>query len=400
MANWAKLQEDLVGLPVAKRAKHGIHFKKGANEFVANFSGKPCHYEDGGIWKPIDTKLVLLPDGFYGCPHSKVKVHPDGRVAVAGTDYAQRVELPSAKTGLADGDKLIREFSFGKQEMRITENGYRSEITLNRIPTLKEARKLIASESGTLSKEYLKRLTTATDANGDTHTFTTLTAFRTWLASAKFPVVIDPDFAGGTGNDQTIYSDDANYATAHATGDKAIAADLYTGQMLSGGVYYVYRSVLSFDTSSIDDGQAISQVNLKMTVHYEQSATDFDVQIVKYDWAGITNIDTLFDGVLAATADDNIFCNTAGKSAGSQYTSGNLSTTWVSKTGTTYYGLRSSLDVAETAPSGNDRFVLYDEEAVTESYRPVLTVTYTAAGTFIPINLSANMQSLTGGMRG
>ena len=130
MSNWTKLQEDLIGKPVFKRAKHGIHFQNNEGSITANFSGKPCHYEDGGIWKPIDTKLVLLPDGFYGCPHSPVRVHSDGRVKVEGADYLQRTELPSAKTGLADGDKLIREFSFGKQELRITEGGFRSEITL------------------------------------------------------------------------------------------------------------------------------------------------------------------------------------------------------------------------------------------------------------------------------
>lgn len=202
--------------------------------------------------------------------------------------------------------------------------------------------------------------------------------FEADVTGAVYPVVIDPDFAGASG-DGTVYADDAVYATAHATADKHISTDLYTGQMLSGGLYYVYRSVLSFDTSSIGTN-TISQVNMKLTVHYEQSATDFDVQIVKYNWSGITDRDTLFDGVLAADADDNIFCNTAGKSVNTQYTSGNLSTTWVDKSGVTYYGLRSSLDVAETAPSGNDRFVLYDSSATTESYRPVLTVTYTASG--------------------
>jgi len=40
MANWAKLQEDLTGLPVVKRAKHGIHFDNGdgsINNYFAEF---------------------------------------------------------------------------------------------------------------------------------------------------------------------------------------------------------------------------------------------------------------------------------------------------------------------------------------------------------------------------
>ena len=41
MANWAKLQEDLTGLKVVKRAKHGIHFDKGGGQILAEFTGKP-----------------------------------------------------------------------------------------------------------------------------------------------------------------------------------------------------------------------------------------------------------------------------------------------------------------------------------------------------------------------
>ena len=375
MANWSKYQENIIDLPAHKRAKYGIHFKRADGLIEANFSGKPCHYLDGSIWRPIDTKLILLSDGFYGCPHSDVRIHPDGRVKVEG--YQQRAELPSAKTGKADNDKLIRDFSFGSQEMRITEDGFRSEITLTRVPTNAEANKLIASESGGLPGKYRKSLTTAMDAGGNIHVVDKLPAFRAWLAKATYPVVIDPDFAAATG-DTTAYSDDADYATAHATGDKEITVDLYTGQMLNAGLYYIYRSVLSFDTSSIGAG-TVTQVNLKMTVHYEQSATDFDVQIVKDDWSGHSTIDQKYDGVLAAEQDAAIFCNTAGKLAAVQYTSGNLSTAWVNGSGVTYYGLRSSLDVAETAPSGNDRFVLYHSGAVTPGNRPVLTVLYTAA---------------------
>jgi len=41
MANWAKLQEDITGLKVVKRAKHSIHFDKGGGQILAEFTGKP-----------------------------------------------------------------------------------------------------------------------------------------------------------------------------------------------------------------------------------------------------------------------------------------------------------------------------------------------------------------------
>lgn len=417
MANWAKLQEDLVGLPVAKRAKHGIHFKKGANEFVANFSGKPCHYEDGGIWKPIDTKLVLLPDGFYGCPHSKVKVHPDGRMAVAGTDYAQRVELPSAKTGLADGDKLVREFSFGKQELRITEVGFKSEITLNRIPTLTEARKLIASESGTLSKKYLKSLTTATDANGDSHTFSTLSAFRTWLASATFPVVIDPDFSvTSTSGDVDLNSSDTdrNYGQV--------------GSLMEYGGSHLIR----FDCSSIDSSNTVTAASFGCTK--TGAAVGSTVYTWKYYSVSEANGDWV-EGNSSNPADSNSPCwlgktgdgsggvtdawaGSAGcQTSGTDYEATELLSCSVNRGDAQYTSYSFDFNASGIAriqnwlgatntnygllcPTNANSIKMASSESVTESYRPVLTVTYSAAGGFHPINMNAQMQSLSGNMRG
>jgi hypothetical protein len=399
MANWALLQEQLTGKPVVKRAKHGIHFDNGDGQVLAHFSGKPCHYEDAGLWKPIDTRLLVTPDGFYGCPHSKVKVHPDGRVAVAGTDYAQRAELPSAKTGLADGDKLIREFSFGKQEMRITEDGFRSEITLNRIPTLTEARKLIASESGTLSKKYLKSLTTATDANGDSHTFSTLSAFRTWLAKAVFPVVIDPDFSGISNADAYINknSADSNYST----GVNRI------GVASVGSTHY--RGLYQWDVSSIDAGVTVSASSITI---YCSSATDntktsyVKVYRLLRSWveAQVTwNSYSSGNSWGEAGAFGSTDCEQAeigsfdALDVGSYQFSITASKVqeWISGS------LANNGLLMKDQESLSNSYKRYDsKESATESYRPVLSVTYSAAGGFHPINMNAQMQSLSGNMRG
>lgn len=404
MANWAKLQEDTIGKQVVKRAQHGIHFDNGDGQVLAHFSGKPCHYLDGGIYKPIVTKLLLGADGFYGCPHSPVKVHRDGHVKVDGIDYAQYTELPSAQTGLVDGDKIVRPFSFGEQRLWITETGFKSEILLNRIPTLTEARKLVPVEAGILPKEYAKSLTTAADANGKVHTFTTLTAFRTWLASAAFPVVIDPDFAAGT-NDGYIsgINGSGNYAEARSTGGddySFVGVGMLVGQrLINVDDIYVIRSFVLFDTSSIDDAATITQANLKLVITLDNSTTDFDVQIVKQDWSSGTN-DQKFDACLSGTADDNIWRNTSGISHNTQYASGNLSTAWISKTGTTYYSLRSSRDVDATEPTGDEFVTFATANHATESYRPILSVTYTEAGSLLRVNMNAQMQNLSGGFHG
>ena len=49
--------------------------------------------------------------------------------------------------------------------------------------------------------------------------------------------------------------------------------------------------------------------------------------------------------------------------------------------------------------SGTDEYY-HSGESTTESYRPVLSITYTEAGALLKVNMNGNMQSLTGGMHG
>lgn len=382
MSNWAKLQEELVGKPVFKRAKHGIHFQNADGSITANFSGAPCHYIEAGIWKPIDTALIAKGNGFYGAHHSDVLIHTDGRVKVG--NYLQLSELVGAKPGKVDGDRVVREFGFGVQYLYMKEDGFRQETVIERIPTKAEARYLIATESGQLPGHYRRSDITATDADGDVHEFVNLGQFKKWLDKAKYPVVIDPDFNAGA-KFWRIWGQQTDYATALSTstsyeGDGTVAC----GQQKSGINYLVFRNYVKFDTSSIDDSATVSQVNIKFAVTNDSSTVDFDVVIKKYNWSAFDaaqNSDTrepAYDGLSSASADDSIWRNTSGISINTYYTSGNLDTSWVSKTGVTYYGLQSSRDISASAPSGNE-FVVFGK-STDANYRPVLTVTYTAGG--------------------
>ena len=49
--------------------------------------------------------------------------------------------------------------------------------------------------------------------------------------------------------------------------------------------------------------------------------------------------------------------------------------------------------------SGTDEYY-HSGESTTESYRPVLSITYTEAGALLKVNMNGNMQSLTGGFHG
>ena len=401
MANWAKLQEQLTGLPVVKRDKHSIHFAKGDGEIVANFSSKPCHYEENGVWKPIDTGLLLAGDGFYGCPHSDVKIHKDGRVKAGG--YQQKSTLVNAKEGVVDGDRIVREFEFGTQYLYMTEDGFRQETVITRPPTTQEAKFLIATETGELPSKYKRSDITAVDADGEVHEFVNLGQFKKWLDAAAYPVTIDPDFAGGTADchigctnwppNITSWTTARNTSQGYdATGNVmfVMAALSHTDK------YRAMRGYVLFDTSSIGAGSTVTQSNLKMVItegYIPGVPATFDVQIVKYDWsefaADLTNAtkrETAYDGCLAGTADDSIWktITTATMTLNTVFASGNLSTDWVSKTGTTYYGLRHSDDFANNTPTAIEYIGLATSNHATESYRPVLSVTYTAGSTGVP----------------
>jgi len=192
------------------------------------------------------------------------------------------------------------------------------------------------------------------------------------------------DITGTTSH--RVRGNNATYSTARSTSTYQDAT-CQCGQTLSGGIYYIDRVVLKFDTSIIGASSTITQVNLTLTATTDSSTTDFDVDIVKYNWSASDpisdgNRETVYDGILAADADDNIWRNTSGISINTPYTSGNLNTAWINKTGYTYYGLLSNRDRdgSGTAPTGNESIVFAAVNNATEAYRPTLTVVYTAEG--------------------
>ena len=244
--------------------------------------------------------------------------------------------------------------------------------------------------------------TTAIDTNGLELACTGAYAggyveFQADVTGAVYPVTIDPDFASGASYG-TVRGANATYSTAHSTAALSYVNRLYVGQTTS---FICYRGYLKFDTSSIPDTDTVDQVILRMVALTDQSTADFDVQIVKYNWSAQDplasgNMEAAYDGCLAANADDSIWRNTNGMSINTQYTSGNLSTAWVNKTGTTYYGLRSNLDANATQPSALQNVILATPDDATANYRPCLIVDYTAGGQTLTLACDAGSYSLTG----
>lgn len=250
--------------------------------------------------------------------------------------------------------------------------------------------------------------TTATDANGAELVCSGsysggYVEFQADVSSATFPVTIDPDFSVDSADGWITSYSKTNWADSRTDG-KSIDT---TGTLLVireryavNPLYGKYRSYLLFDTSAIGAGSTVTQVNLKT---YVTRAAAKPVYIIKQDWSSqnplsTANMDTAFQNTLSSDKDSATF-DFSTKGA---ITSGNLSTAWVSKTGTTYYSLIIDDDYDNVESTDNTYIEIASQAHATESYRPVLTVTYTAAatGALRRTNMNAQMSNLTGGMHG
>jgi hypothetical protein len=429
MANWVAdflaRNPDIAALPVYKRAKHSIHFRNPDGSIQAHFVGAPCHYENGpGNWETIDTALV--DHGTYHQPTGVPIKYESDAVKVVGGTYSQKparlvrlrpsngqiqqfANIPSG--GTISGDSVSKSGTGWTHVVRFLESGIKEELTLSQQPSfpggtqstdyimVEEEVAGVTFPDGWIDSEftvdgYTFYLPKAHDANGDIpcrrwaltsggvqYIYTGVLV--SYLQSASYPVVVDPDFLDSTA-DGYIYGFDAVYANAHTT---TYDLDVTDSKIQVGQSYYtsykVQRVFLKFDTSSIG-AQSIISVNMTLAVlGLSNSEANFDVQIVKQDWSGtdpITygNMETPYDGCYNGSADDNIWRNTSGIVLNTAYTSGSLSTSWVDTDGSTYYSLRSSLDKSDSVPAGSQFISLYSQEETTESYRPVLTVTYSS----------------------
>ena len=433
MANWVAdfltRNPDMAALPIALRAKHSIHFKLNARESIGQFVGAPCHFQDtDGLWKPLDTKLIAIGSE-YGAPGLRTRLSKNGLVRVDGCTYSHistRIGIlnPTTKVfsaiktipnGLISGDQIIAESGVWKRVLTLTETGLREEIVISALPTgtgagagdwlvLETAISGVSFPDGWLadfsSDGFMFPPPRAYDANrneapckryartvgGVQYIYTGVPVSR--LADAVYPVTIDPDYAESTA-DGYVYGNDSTYATAQSTSTAFDNTDvvLLVGQFMLSVFYLINRSFLKFVTSSIPDTATVTQVNLKLACTDDFSDTNFIVEIVEQNWVSQDPLaagtrEAAYDGCLSPTAHVD-WRSTNGMAANTLYTSGNLTTTYVSKTGNTYYSLRSDRDKAATAPEGDEYIGLTSQEG-TAAYRPILTVVYTVpAGSVI-----------------
>ena len=147
------------------------------------------------------------------------------------------------------------------------------------------------------------------------------------------------------------------------------------------------RSYVLFDTSSIPDNAAVTDVKLCLRISGAYpSSNPFDIRIHKFDFS--TPIaggrEANYDGALAAPLDQNLTSVNIGGSIGPEVcNSVGLDPSWVSKTGYTKYALLVSTDVAGQNP-GDNEYQIVTFYSANSQYSPRLEVTYTTPSAFSP----------------
>jgi hypothetical protein len=193
----------------------------------------------------------------------------------------------------------------------------------------------------------------------------------------------------GDAGDGYIESSDAVYATAAAGNNLTVstsATGLLVGQFLTSS-YYIHQSFIKFDTSSLPGGATIDHSDLYFTVYGNHSNTDFTLQVKAYfTWGTLDTSDWRTPTQLTALT------TTAGIST-ANFTTGELDLLvgGVTKAGTTYYLLNSSLNASGTAPTVDEYLEIRSADYAGTTSDPRLVVVYTAPVTVTPASATLTL---------
>jgi hypothetical protein len=181
-------------------------------------------------------------------------------------------------------------------------------------------------------------------------------------------------------SDGYLYSTNATYATAQSGAGLGVGyggTTTGTGQYLTSGVYYIYRSHLYTDTSTLGADADITAASLFVYAEQDISTTDFNLTAVAStasdpltatvgNWTaiGATSFGSVSTVGISLTAYTEIVLNASGLAN-------------INKTAATQWGLRSDRDISATAPTGWEYLGFYTSERAGTSQDPYLSVTYT-----------------------
>ena len=235
------------------------------------------------------------------------------------------------------------------------------------------------------------------------------------LVLPAIPIVISSGPVFATATVETYYSTwqdfftdvhNAVYATAHAdttSGSLGYGSSWnWVGQTYyTGDTYGIYRGGVYFDTSALPDNAVVTAAVIKLYGYADQSTgRDFSVTIV--DGSALTTpiTATSYGGLLSKTVSLGSINTSAGWLT-TGYNSIPLNAAGlalISKTGASNFGIRSSLDIATSAPgAGTEEVIGFWSQDKGTGYIPALEVTYTLGqpGDFYP-NAHAESTSVDG----
>jgi len=209
-----------------------------------------------------------------------------------------------------------------------------------------------------------------------------------------------------TASDGFLDRADDNYSVAHdaanADGITSSLNSLYIGQYPPP--YNIYRSVLFFNTSSLPDDVYITSATLSLYGRTDGSQTEFDITVVDGSLLNDPLVLGDYGDLRTQTTSGGAF-NTAGFST-SGYNDIPLNAVgmgWISKTGMTQFGLRSSRDITANVPTSFEYVAVYSNEEG-DGYRPKLAVSYrsamVAAGGYHTVGMTSNGTVLATGNNG
>jgi len=187
-----------------------------------------------------------------------------------------------------------------------------------------------------------------------------------------------------------------DYSAAHAASPGQADSDndrLPVGQELGGNGFGIFRGAVFFDTSSLPDDTIITSATLSLYGRFDGSTTDFQITVVGGSLLHEPLEGADYGYLRNQTVSGGTF-DTAGFST-SGYNNIPLNETgmgWISKTGITKFGLRSSREIAATEPGGAEFvYVCTREHTGGNEYWPKLVVTHTTpivgvGGEAYPVN--------------
>jgi len=183
----------------------------------------------------------------------------------------------------------------------------------------------------------------------------------------------------GSTSDAYGYQRNTAYSAVHddtsAYGTIGSSNYIKVGQYTDSTYFYIYRSYIYFDTSSIPVGAVITSARLSLRVYTDSSDTDFDVVIQNGQPNRPQDPPDNTDFYYGYYSGDGGSVNTSSASVGS-YLDIPLNSTgisWINKGGETKFCLRSRKDIDSIAPT-DDEYIWFSS-ADSRSY-PILEITY------------------------